>query len=715
MITLLITGVGGPLGQALIKAARLSAVRCRVVGTDRTALSVGLDWRDSAHVIASSSDGEAYLADIGRVCLTEKATLILPGSDSELVLLAEHAAELRAATGAHVVVSSPRVLQVALDKANTAAFLEENGLRFPRFALLNDANNLDRLVRELGFPLIAKPCRGSGSRGLVKVQSAADVAYLRTRGEEMLLQEYLWPDDAEYTVAVYTQRDGKQAGSIALKRELVAGNTYRAVVEQNPALLAEAEAVVRALGASGPCNVQLRLTSRGPVTFEINPRFSGTTAMRAHFGFNEVEMAIRDFALQESVPAPAISGGVALRYWEEVYRPLAPTAARSAGTLRILRTHQSAEWMETLQRLVRHDFYFLPGYHALAEQRGEGEARLFVYEESGYLIALPLIVRPIAKLTELGPAAEDWYDATSVYGYAGPVASSTTLPSEVVGRFHEALENALSELRVVSLFSRLHPLLEQEHLVAGAGECRAGGKTISIDLTLPEEAQRAQYRGNVRSRIKQLRRSGFSCGDDREKRHLRDFISIYYETMRRVGAQEGYFFEQDYFLGLADQLGETLHLFISRAPDGEMLGGGLFTLCNGVVQYHLGGTRDASLKLSPTALMFDQVRIWANAQGARVLHLGGGVGASEDSLFQYKAGFSERRHAFSTWRWIIAPEVYARLADARRRWVEQSNFESTAADYFPAYRVAAHPRLTAPAHELPAAASCVAPPPVLSA
>jgi hypothetical protein len=131
---------------------------------------------------------------------------------------------------------------------------------------------------------------------------------------------------------------------------------------------------------------------------------------------------------------------------------------------------------------------------------------------------------------------------------------------------------------------------------------------------------------------------------------LRDFVSVYYETMRRVRAQDGYFFEEEYFLGLAEQLGETLQLFIVRAPDGEIMGGGLFTLCDGIVQYHLGGTRNAALKLSPAALMFDQVRLWGNEQGARFLHLGGGVGASEDSLFQYKAGFSHRRHTFATLR-----------------------------------------------------------------
>ena len=63
----------------------------------------------------------------------------------------------------------------------------------------------------------------------------------------------------------------------------------------------------------------MRLTERGPVTFEINPRFSTSTGMRAHFGYNEVEMAIRDLVLHERVPVPEVRPGIALRFWEEMY------------------------------------------------------------------------------------------------------------------------------------------------------------------------------------------------------------------------------------------------------------------------------------------------------------------------------------------------------------------------------------------------------------
>jgi len=698
MITLVITGVGGPLGQALIKAARLSAIPSRIVGTDRSDLSIGLDWVESPQLLPDSAEPEAYVAAMKRVCAAERATLILPGSDRELAVLSAAASELREATGAIVVASAPEVLQIGLDKAETSRFLEAAGLAFPRTSLLTDDACVARLVEDLGFPLIGKPCRGSGSRGLFKVRSWEDVRYLRTLGTEMVLQEYLEPDDAEFTVAVYTQRDGQQAGSICFKRELVAGNTYRAWVDQEPAVLRESEAIVRALRPSGPCNIQLRLTARGAVAFEINPRFSGTTAMRAHFGYNEVEMAIRDFGLGEPVPAPVIRPGIALRFWDEVYKDAEVGRQESlaepspAAAMVVLTTDRVDEWMSVLERATQHDFYYLPAYHALAEQRGEGEARLFVYEQEGYMLALPLMLRRINS-ADAGAEAKQWRDATSVYGYAGPLASDEQVPALVIRAFQEALEKALRELRVVSAFSRLHPLIPQHALLAGLGECRPGGQTVSVDLALPTESQRAQYRSNVKSGINRLRRAGVTCAVDPRKEHLGDFISIYHETMRRVGAQNAYFFEDEYFTGLVERLGPTLELFVVTMPSGEVVAGGLFTFCNGIVQYHLGGTRDAALKLSPMALVFETVRLWALERGARFFHLGGGVGSSADSLFRFKAGFSDSRHDFATWRWIIMPDVYHELTAEREQTNAAQNLDPVSAQYFPAYRSPALPRI----------------------
>ena len=69
----------------------------------------------------------------------------------------------------------------------------------------------------------------------------------------------------------------------------------------------------------GSLNIQLMRGECGPVPFELNARFSGTTAVRAHFGFNEPAMALRSLYFCEDVANPTIRTGVCLRYNEEVF------------------------------------------------------------------------------------------------------------------------------------------------------------------------------------------------------------------------------------------------------------------------------------------------------------------------------------------------------------------------------------------------------------
>ena len=353
--------------------------------------------------------------------------------------------------------------------------------------------------------------------------------------------------------------------------------------------------------------------------------------------------------------------------------------------LQVLRIDQGAHWTKVLQQTSQHDIYHLPYYHALAEQQGEGTAHLFVYREGPYLIALPLLLRAIADVDGLDHLGQGWWDATSVYGYAGPLASHAELPPATLRNFHRALRERLEELRVVTVFSRLHPLLPQPQLLAGLGQCVATGQTVSIDLTLPPDVQRAKYRKNHLRDIKRLGQLGVTCLHDRESIYLREFLDIYYQTMDRVGAARLYFFGPGYFEDLVCNPQSPVRLFVCL-HEGTVICGALMTIYDGIVQYHLGGTRNEALRLAPMKLLFDLVRSWSYEQGAWVFHLGGGFGAQEDSLFQFKAGFSDRRHQFFTWRWVLFPAMHDQLCDAKRRWNEQRGLESLSTAHFPAYR-----------------------------
>ena len=66
-------------------------------------------------------------------------------------------------------------------------------------------------------------------------------------------------------------------------------------------------------------NIQLRVGKKGPIPFEFNARFSGTTSIRAHFGFNEPEMYLLNYFLNKKIKNPKIKKGMSLRYVEEIF------------------------------------------------------------------------------------------------------------------------------------------------------------------------------------------------------------------------------------------------------------------------------------------------------------------------------------------------------------------------------------------------------------
>ncbi len=351
----------------------------------------------------------------------------------------------------------------------------------------------------------------------------------------------------------------------------------------------------------------------------------------------------------------------------------------------ILNAQQALPWQAVLNQSVQHDFYHLPGYHELEERQGKGRAQLFVYREAEYTVALPLLLQPIAVVPGLSHFGGSWQDATSVYGYAGPIASHRVVPPSVLGNFQSAVRTALQELGVVSVFSRLHPLIPQLSLLTGLGDCPHNGQTVSLDLTLPPDVQYGGYRKNLKYDINKLKRSGMTCLHDQQLRYLGEFIAIYHATMQRVNASAPYFFDTQYFEELMSARQPEVHLFVTLL-DGQVTAGGLFAVCDGIVQYHLSGTHSSYVPLAPTKLMLDTVRVWATERGLRVFHLGGGLGGHEDSLLQFKAGFSDRRHDFHTWRWSVLPDIYEQLLATKERWNAQQGQQTLAPGYFPAYR-----------------------------
>lgn len=319
---------------------------------------------------------------------------------------------------------------------------------------------------------------------------------------------------------------------------------------------------------------------------------------------------------------------------------------------------------------ARHDFYHLPEYALVCAAQEQGEAAAIFATDGERSLLLPLLLRPITY---------GGRDATSPYGYPGPIVSGPT-----DGRFvADALASGMKVLAsegIVSLFARLHPILNGA-VPPGTGEVVRHGDTVDIDLTLPEEELWRQTRSNHRTQINRAIRAGRGVEFDEEWTHYDAFKSLYGLTMSHVSASSYYLFDESYFDDLRDALGSRIHLCIVEAEQSIAVAG-LFVETDGIVQYHLSGSDPAFAREGLTKLMFHQVRSWAKARGNEHFHLGGGVGAADDPLLHFKAGFSPLRRPFQTFRAILDERAYARNVQAHGGELGLPQ----RAGFFPAYR-----------------------------
>lgn len=97
-----------------------------------------------------------------------------------------------------------------------------------------------------------------------------------------------------------------------------------------------------------------------------------------------------------------------------------------------------------------------------------------------------------------------------------------------------------------------------------------------------------------------------------------------------------------------------MHLAVA-VQDGEVVGGNTFFEHDGIATGYVLATRRARNRYADE-LLYDEVRRFCKNRGDTIFHLGGGKGGRNDSLFEYKAGFSPGRHLFHTWRVVTDPE-----------------------------------------------------------
>jgi len=320
----LVTAIGGSgYGEQILKSLKLAeSIKPWVLGADRNPYVHQMEWVDEAVTLPSASE-DRYISELLTICLDKKIQFLFHGSEPEMRIISKNR-KIFEDIGVTLVINSEKVIDTCSDKIKASEFLNANGFRTPKFVLVD---HLDDAVSQLidFFPVIVKPYRDSGgSTNVFICQTFHELEnifnYLVSSGSKnLMIQEYVGNSESEYTVGVLSDFEGTVIDSIGVKRKLRGGLNIRSRVPNRSAIgnfgselvvssgiseglvgrfeeiTKQCEEMAIALKSVTAVNFQCRVVDGVPWVFEINPRLSGTSSLRAIKGFNEPEILINSF------------------------------------------------------------------------------------------------------------------------------------------------------------------------------------------------------------------------------------------------------------------------------------------------------------------------------------------------------------------------------------------------------------------------------------
>lgn len=329
MIRVLVTAIGGGgHGDQILKALLLAPTgRYKIFGADANPYCPQASLVDRFVTLPLARDPD-YMSVLLRTCKELGVQALFHGCEPELLLFASNKNVIEDA-GIFLPINDPSLIELCMDKARTNSRLAEMGFSAPRYVNVTSESEFDDID---WFPVVVKPAVGGG--GSANVYIAQDMKELKALAGYLglggittgfMIQEYVGTPDQEFTVGVLHDFDGCYVNSIAVKRHLLSGLSVRSSVvnrsgrEELGARLVissgvsqgdigrfedvtkQCREIAEHLGSRGPLNLQCRLVDGLVKVFEINPRFSGTTSLRAMAGLNEPDLLICHHLLGQDI------------------------------------------------------------------------------------------------------------------------------------------------------------------------------------------------------------------------------------------------------------------------------------------------------------------------------------------------------------------------------------------------------------------------------
>lgn len=282
LTTALVVSGGGFQGLALLRCL-LALPNLHVLVADCHEENVGGYVAHAAHVAPPLADAAAFAEFLLQLCRAEGVHHVLPSTSLELAALAALAPVL-AAQGVQVWVCSPSVLALARSKRNLYAWARRRGI--PALPVFDDPHAAG------AQPLIGKPDDGYGGKGILRVDSPAELRFLPDADvAARVWQPWLRQFD-EYSVDCAVDRAGRPS-PLWCRRRLRESGGFAVLCEPGapPAVEAAARSALAGLaeeGARGVLNLQVLASGDGVWLSDFNARAGTSLPMTLAAGGNPV-------------------------------------------------------------------------------------------------------------------------------------------------------------------------------------------------------------------------------------------------------------------------------------------------------------------------------------------------------------------------------------------------------------------------------------------
>ncbi len=294
-LRVLVTGAGGPAAISAMKSLRADET-IELVAADMDRWAAGLYLvPQGARTLIPAGCAPDFAESLLARCVALGVGIVLPTVDAELRPLAAARAAF-AAAGIGLLLAPAGALDITLDKLSLARHLA-GVVHVPRTEPFGSAVEPATWT----YPVVVKPRTGSGSRGIVTVESASALAAIE-RSADLIVQEFL--PGAEYSIDVLADCRGHVIAAVPRIRVRVdSGVSIAGRTVHDAELEKFGHDVARATGLTYVANVQCRRDRAGcPALLEVNPRMPGTLPLTIASGVDMPRLAL-DALLGRPVPA----------------------------------------------------------------------------------------------------------------------------------------------------------------------------------------------------------------------------------------------------------------------------------------------------------------------------------------------------------------------------------------------------------------------------